>query len=64
MLIAANLSAGQDVSPRQATVFELAGQDRAGMLADITDLMSHNSCHVRSAAVSSNPAHLYLCFAA
>ena len=36
----------------ETTVFELAGQDRAGMLADITDLLSANDCTVRSAAVS------------
>jgi len=35
----------------ETTVFELAGQDRAGMLADITDLLSANDCIVRSAAV-------------
>jgi len=38
----------------ETTVFELAGQDRAGMLADITDLLSANDCIVRSAAVSAS----------
>lgn len=50
--------AGHDCNSRQdATVFELAGQDRAGLLADITDLMTANSCHVCSAAVHF-PCHL------
>jgi len=33
------------------TVFELAGQDRAGLLADVTQLLTCNGCDVRSAAV-------------
>ena len=36
----------------ETTVFELAGQDKAGLLADVTDLLSANDCLVRSAAVS------------
>lgn len=34
-----------------STVFELAGQDRAGLLADVLDLLTHNGCDVCSAAV-------------
>ncbi len=33
------------------TVFELAGQDTAGLLADVTQLLTSNGCDVRSAAV-------------
>lgn len=43
-----------DCHSLETTVFELAGQDRAGMLADITDLLSANDCIVRSAAVSAS----------
>ena len=32
-------------------MFELAGQDKAGLLADVTDLLTTNGCNVRSAAV-------------
>ena len=47
------LSAGEETDVnRETTVFELAGQDRAGLLADITDHISANGCHVHSAAVS------------
>ena len=35
-------------------MFELAGQDKAGLLADVTDLLSANDCKVRSAAVSQH----------
>lgn len=34
------------------TVFELVGQDRPGLLADVTQLLTCNGCDVRSAAVS------------
>lgn len=43
---------GERVFATDTTVFELAGQDKAGLLADITDLLSANDCTVRSAAVS------------
>lgn len=33
------------------TVFELAGQDQSGLLADVTHLLTTNGCDVRSAAV-------------
>ncbi|KAK9860410.1 hypothetical protein WJX84_010817 [Apatococcus fuscideae] len=35
----------------ETTVFELAGQDAAGLLADVTSLLTTNGCNVRSAAV-------------
>lgn len=41
---------GERVFATDTTVFELAGQDKAGLLADITDLLSANDCTVRSAA--------------
>lgn len=34
------------------TVFELAGEDQSGLLADVTHLLTTNGCDVRSAAVS------------
>jgi hypothetical protein len=34
-----------------STVFELAGQDRSGLLADVLDLLTHNGCDVCTAAV-------------
>jgi hypothetical protein len=34
-----------------STVFELAGQDRAGLLSDVLDLLTHNGCDVCTAAV-------------
>ena len=42
---------GEEIFVSDTTVFELAGQDKAGLLADITDLLSANDCTVRSAAV-------------
>ncbi len=42
------------------TVFELAGEDQSGLLADVTHLLTTNGCDVRSAAVSL-PACKYLC---
>jgi hypothetical protein len=35
----------------ETTVFELAGPDRPGLLADVTQLLTTNDCDVRSAAV-------------
>mmetsp|Transcript_9155 Transcript_9155/g.22068 ORF Transcript_9155/g.22068 Transcript_9155/m.22068 type:complete len:496 (-) Transcript_9155:335-1822(-) len=35
----------------ECTVFELVGQDRPGLLADVTQLLTCNGCDVRSAAV-------------
>lgn len=34
-----------------STVFELAGNDRMGLLADVIALLKNNGCEVRSAAV-------------
>eukprot|EP00879_Flechtneria_rotunda_P017211 GHRR01018032.1.p1 GENE.GHRR01018032.1~~GHRR01018032.1.p1 ORF type:complete len:568 (+),score=198.34 GHRR01018032.1:444-2147(+) len=36
---------------QHSTVFEMAGQDRSGLLADVLQLLTHNGCDVRSAAV-------------
>jgi hypothetical protein len=36
---------------QHSTVFELAGQDRSGLLADVLQLLTLNGCNVRSAAV-------------
>lgn len=36
---------------QHSTVFELAGIDRSGLLADVLQLLTHNGCDVRSAAV-------------
>ena len=38
-------------SNQSSTVFELAGQDRTGLLADVLSLLTDNGCDVRSAAV-------------
>lgn len=35
----------------ETTIFELAGLDRSGLLADVMQLLTHNGCDVRSAAV-------------
>ncbi|PSC74677.1 ACT domain-containing ACR2 [Micractinium conductrix] len=40
-----------DMNRVETTVFELAGPDRAGLLAEVTHLLTHNGCNVRSAAV-------------
>lgn len=37
----------------ETTVFELAGPDRPGLLAEVTHLLTHNGCNIRSAAVSA-----------
>ena len=39
----------------ETTVFELAGEDCAGLLADVTHLLTTNGCNVRSAAVRPAP---------
>ena len=41
-----------DTQRVETTVFELAGQDKAGLLAEVTSLLTSNGCNVRSAAVS------------
>lgn len=35
----------------ETTVFELAGHDRPGIVADVAHLLTQNGCNVRSAAV-------------
>ena len=37
----------------ETTVFELAGPDRPGLLAEVTHLLTHNGCNIRSAAVGA-----------
>ncbi|KAK9829031.1 hypothetical protein WJX72_003510 [[Myrmecia] bisecta] len=49
--MAANGDETDDAHRVETTVFELAGQDKAGLLADVTQLLTHNGCNVRSAAV-------------
>ena len=44
----------------ETTVFELAGQDRAGITADVAHLLTQNGCNVRSAAVRRMPAPRHL----
>ena len=41
----------------ETTVFELAGRDSAGLLAEVTRLLTDNGCDVRSAAVSTVLQH-------
>ena len=43
------------------TVFELAGQDQSGLLADVTHLLTTNGCDVRSAAVRHGSQLLHAC---
>lgn len=40
-----------DMNRVETTVFELAGPDRPGLLAEVTHLLTHNGCNIRSAAV-------------
>mmetsp|Transcript_9972 Transcript_9972/g.21294 ORF Transcript_9972/g.21294 Transcript_9972/m.21294 type:complete len:599 (+) Transcript_9972:309-2105(+) len=40
-----------DEARQLSTVFELAGTDRVGLLADVVSLLKNNGCSVRSAAV-------------
>lgn len=42
-----------DMNRVETTVFELAGPDRPGLLAEVTHLLTHNGCNIRSAAVSA-----------
>lgn len=44
----------------ETTVFEICGEDKVGLLAEVTQLLSHNGCNVRSAAVSHS-VHLGGC---
>lgn len=45
----------------ETTVFELAGHDRAGLVADVAHLLTLNGCNVRSAAVRRLGAPLTPC---
>jgi len=49
--IVANGDDTDDTHRIETTVFELAGIDRVGVLADVMQLLGHNGCDVRSAAV-------------
>ncbi len=49
--IVANGDDTDDTHRIETTVFELAGIDRVGILADVMQLLAHNGCDVRSAAV-------------
>jgi predicted amino acid-binding ACT domain protein len=49
--LVANGDDTDDMNRVETTVFQLAGVDRAGLLADVTHLLTHNGCNVRSAAV-------------
>lgn len=51
----ANGDETDDAHRVETTVFELAGRDSAGLLADVTRLLTDNGCDVRSAAVSTVP---------
>lgn len=48
---ACNADETDDIHRVVTTVFELAGQDQPGLLADVTHLLTTNGCDVRSAAV-------------
>lgn len=49
--VVANGDDTDDTHRIETTVFELAGYDKAGLLADVMQLLTHNGCDVRSAAV-------------
>jgi hypothetical protein len=49
--LAPNSDDTDDMNRVETTVFELAGQDKPGLLAAVTHLLTHNGCNVRSAAV-------------
>lgn len=40
-----------DMNRVETTVFQLAGQDRSGLLSEVTELLTDNGCNVRSAAI-------------
>ena len=56
--LAANGDETDDLRRVETTVFELAGLDEAGLLAEVTRLLTDNGCDVRSAAVSASAARL------
>lgn len=49
--VVANCDDTDDMNRVETTVFEISGVDRPGLLADVMDLLTHNGCDVRSAAV-------------
>ena len=49
--LVANGDDTDDTRRVETSVFELAGQDSSGLLADVTQLLTTNGCNVRSAAV-------------
>ena len=49
--VVANGDDTDDTHRIETTVFELSGYDKAGLLADVMQLLAHNGCDVRSAAV-------------
>eukprot|EP00884_Botryococcus_braunii_P007924 jgi/Botrbrau1/17132/Bobra.0157s0030.2 len=49
--IAPNGDETDDQHRVETTVFEFAGEDKPGLLAEVTELLSQNGCNVRSAAV-------------
>ncbi len=49
--LVANGDDTDDTHRIETTVFELAGTDRVGILAEVMQLLAHNGCDVRSAAV-------------
>lgn len=55
--IVANGDLTDDPHRVETTVFEVAGPDRPGLLADVTQLLTTNDCDVRSAAVRLRGIH-------
>jgi glycine cleavage system regulatory protein len=49
--LVANSDETDDMARVETTVLELSGADAGGLLADVTHLLTHNGCNVRSAAV-------------
>lgn len=59
--VVANGDLTDDPHRVETTVFELAGPDRPGLLADVTQLLTTNDCDVRSAAVSTSALKPHAC---
>ncbi len=55
--LVANGDDTDDTTRVETSVFELAGQDNSGLLADVTQLLTTNGCNVRSAAVGRCDVH-------
>eukprot|EP00887_Chlorella_sp_A99_P007539 scaffold28.g7539.t1 len=49
--LAVNGDETDDMQRVETTVFELSSRDRPGLLSEVTHLLTHNGCNVRSAAV-------------